>query len=412
MDAQALGRFLRESREARELTLDDAEQALHIRQRILDAFESGQFTITHASPVQIRGFLGNYARYLELDAELVLQYYDVALTEESRRQLRRLRRSKKNNIPEPRAPRSITDTNPSLPAVPLGEIAQQRRRRRTNLLGIVTTILVSVAALAVIAFVIVQLVNIDAEPVVVDAEVPVLLAQSPAPLNTLVPTFTPLPALNVATTAPRVVQNYSGQGVLVTVETAQRTWIQLFADGVEQFAGIMRPGELIEFPAQTEITLTASNARALLVTWNGQPQGILGGRGQKVDITFTTDDITISSGPGFEPTSEFSPTPIPTSAIDVGALIEAQTPSATPGPSPTPSNTPTITNTPSHTPTPSDTPTITLTPSVTPTPSDTPTTTPSPTVTLTPTITLTPSPTAILPPRVTQVGLPTPKGAN
>mgnify|MGYP000144327533 CR=1 FL=1 len=36
MDAQALGRFLRETREAKELTLEDAERSLRIRQRILD----------------------------------------------------------------------------------------------------------------------------------------------------------------------------------------------------------------------------------------------------------------------------------------------------------------------------------------------------------------------------------------
>ena len=56
MDAEALGRFLRENREARELTLDDAEQALRIRRRVLEAFEQGDFEVTGASQIQIRGF--------------------------------------------------------------------------------------------------------------------------------------------------------------------------------------------------------------------------------------------------------------------------------------------------------------------------------------------------------------------
>jgi hypothetical protein len=146
--------------------------------------------------------------------------------------------------------------------------------------------------------------------------------------------------------------------------------------------------------------VTASNAEALNVTYNGQRQATFGGRGQRVDIVFTEDNVEITTGPGFDPTSEFSPTPLPTSDIDVGALIAELTPTNTPGPSPTATLTPSVTFTPSNTPLPSDTPTVTFTPSNTPTETDTPTITPTPTDTLTPT------PTAILPPRVTQEGLP------
>ena len=412
MDAQALGRYLRESREAKELTLDDAEQALRIRRRTLESFEQGEFRIADASVVQIRGFLGNYARYLGLDEEKILQYYEVALQDEARRQQRgSRRRSKKSRVPEPRAARAITDTNPTLPAVPPGELAQQRRWFRRNLLNVVVSLLVGVAALSVIIFVSMQLLDTGEEAIVVSPQVPLLIAQSQEPADTPVPTFTPLPAIFGPTQPPRATPIFSGQGGRGTIETTPRTGVQHATDGIEQFAGLLVPGQAIEYPANREITLTASNARALVVTWNGQPQGVLGGRGQKVDIVFTQDDVSISSGPGFDPTSAFSPTPIPTSEIDVGALVAALTPTSTPGPSPTPSNTPTITPTPSDTPTPSHTPTITPTPSDKPTPNKNPTNTPTPTLTLTPSITPTPSPTAILPPRVTQEGLPPTKAS-
>jgi len=54
MDALALGRYLREAREAKELTLEDAERTLRIRRRVLEAFELGDFNVIDASPVQIR----------------------------------------------------------------------------------------------------------------------------------------------------------------------------------------------------------------------------------------------------------------------------------------------------------------------------------------------------------------------
>lgn len=55
MDALALGRYLRETRETKELTLEDAEATLHIRRRILEAFELGDFTVSGVSDVQVRG---------------------------------------------------------------------------------------------------------------------------------------------------------------------------------------------------------------------------------------------------------------------------------------------------------------------------------------------------------------------
>lgn len=398
MDAQALGRYLRDSREAKELTLEDAERTLHIRSRILEAFESGDFQVSGASKVQIRGFIGNYARYLGLDEERVLQYYEASELELQRRDRRGKKRNKRaTDTLTPVAPRAITDTNPSLPAIPLSEINEYRRRRRTNWLNRLGMMAVAGLSLTVIIFVVTQLLNRPQGDIIPEIVPELLIPPSPTPLITAIPTFTPI--VVGPTPLPQVAQNYTGRGVLVTILMAQRTWISIASDGIQQFSGIVRPGVTLEYPAQNEITLTASNAEALVVTWNGQPQGAFGGRGQKVDVTFTVDNIRVQSGPGFDPTSEFTATPIPTSEINVGELIAALTPTSTPGPSPTPTNTPTITPTPSETPTPSDTPTITLTPS------DTPTITLTPTMTLTPTITLTPSPTAILPPRVTQENL-------
>ena len=222
-------------------------------------------------------------------------------------------------------------------------------------------LLVGLAAVAVIAFVVVQLVVQPQEENPQDAGLNLLGDLPSAPTNTAVPTITAAPSL---TPILGVQQAYTGQGILVTMETSQRTWLRIATDGFEQYAGIAPPGVRFEFPAQQNITVTASNAEALVVTWNGQPQASFGGRGQKVDIVFGLTDVQVSSGPGFEPTSEFTLTPLPTSAVDVGAVIAALTPSSTPGPSPTPTLTPSITPTPSNTPTPSDTPTNTATPSI------------------------------------------------
>lgn len=427
MDAQALGRYLRQSREARELTLEDAEKALRIRRRVLESFELGDFNIPDMSVVQIRGFIRNYARFLGLDEQKLVEYYDAArLVETSgpprggKYAGRSSKKKKRETQPQPAVPiaaRSITDTDPSLPPVPvtLGE----QRRGGGGILSLLLRLLVAGAALSVIVFVAAQLLdqanNTGGPGIGGD-----ILGDLPPSA-----TFTPPPAITPAAllpTQPASLLNgsaYSGSGVLVNVEITQRTWLSIETDGVQQYADITSPGTNIEIPAQTSVVIKASNAASLDVVWNGQPQSSFGGRGQQVDIVFTQSDVQVSSGPGYEPTSPFTPTPLPTEEIDIQAAIQQLTPSDTPGPSPTPTLTPTetltptITLTPSITPTPSDTPTITPTPTITLTPSDTPTITSTPTITLTPsptltpsitptpTLTLTPSPTAILPPRHT-----------
>ena len=431
MDPLSLGQYLRESREAKELTIDNAVDALRIRKRLLESFEQGEFEFSDLSKVQTRGFLRNYAQYLGLDEDTVVIYYESAL--ESRNQGGRWRRKRKkhkkpndrqdrkrsrrrrrldetnpppedeDSEPRPLAARSITDTNPSLPRVSLGDIHDQREQRFARVFNLLAVILVAGAALAVIVFVIYTLFEQAGDDT---PENSFVLGELPATATrTIAPTFTPRPSEEGQ---PAIIQDYDGTGVVITIEITQRTWLRITTDGNIRIDQLVTPDTApLEFRSINEIVLVASNAAALNIIYNGQQQGAFGGRGQAVDIIFGQERLNIQTGPGFEPTSPATHTPTPTQDSRPATLLAAQTPSRTPGPSPTPSDTPTITLTPSITFTPSDTPTatntptITFTPSNTPTASNTPPPTNTPTVTPTPSITPTPSPTAILPPRQT-----------
>jgi transcriptional regulator with XRE-family HTH domain len=63
-----IGQLLRQTREAKELSLADAEEQTRIRQRYLSALESGDWDDL-PNPVAARGFLRTYATFLGLDAE-------------------------------------------------------------------------------------------------------------------------------------------------------------------------------------------------------------------------------------------------------------------------------------------------------------------------------------------------------
>ena len=439
MDSQAFGQYLRQTRETQEITLEAAENALRIRRRVLESFELGDFNIPDSSTIQIRGFIRNYAKYLGLDDDRVIDMYDMAQLDSTRprrlsgrsaeRRAERARALKGETQPVAAVTngngrsgkRATGETKSATPSSnPTAALVERRRRGGTNWLNIVLGLIVVVAVLSVVVFVILQATGtLEDAGLVPQQNDGSLLGLPPSPI------FTSLPTIQVVTLPTSIAQSaFTGDGVLVLIEFAQRAWIRLATDGVEQYVGLVRPGTVMEYPATDQITLTTSNAEAIRVTWNGQSQPLLGQRGQMVDVVFSRSGVQVSSGPGFAPTPVQSSTPLPTPTDPQGAIVAQLTPTDTPGPSPTASNTPTPTETPSitptqsNTPTPSDTPTITPIPSSTPPPSNTPspTLTPSqtntPTITPIPTETTIPTATAILPPRITpENATPTKSGA-
>ena len=363
MDAYSLGQILREARDANEITIEDAVAALRIRQPFLEAFEAGEFEIAGVPEIQVRGMLRIYGRFLRLDEADVLRLYDQMRVAQDK--ARRGRRGRRRRREEAEAERVLSSTQPMQEM----QLAERRASTCGSLLRLLLLLLLSAAAIAVIAYVTIELVGIE------NIIAPNQRAEATAPPPTL--TETPVSAAPVAS-EPIISDRaqYDGGGILVSILLTQRSWMMVQVDGVEQFSGIAAPDTLLEYRALSEVKLAAANAMALDVVWNGQQQGQIGGRGQRADIRFTASEAVVELGPAGAPTL-VSPT--------VEAAVAAKAEPATAGPSPRP--------------------TVTLVPSATPIPSATHT--PWPTITPPPSATPTPGPpTAILPPRVTQAGLP------
>ena len=363
MDAYSLGQFLRQARESKELELADAVAALRIRLPILEAFEAGEFDSANLSEIQLRGMLRIYARFLELDEEQALRQYDEMRLDQQRRGRWRLRRRSRRQAGE----------------LPMRAIDMEQRRaaRRGGWWRVLLLMLASAVAVALIVYVTAQLVDERKDAEAGDGAGTQDASGGSSPAATSAPataTPTPIPP------TPSDRAFYDGSGVLASLLMTQRNWIRVISDGIEVYAGIAAPGELLEYRALNEIIVSASNAMGLDVYWNGQRQQPFGDRGQRVDLRFGVDELTYSLGPAGAPTPISPTSPPPKSAVLM--------PGDGPEPSPSPSQTPAASDTPVLA------PSQTFTPSVTPTASDTPTITPVPTE------------TAILPPRVTQAGLP------
>jgi cytoskeletal protein RodZ len=440
-DAELVGQRLRAAREARELTLDQTERATRIRARHLEALERGDYS--GMTSVQAQGFLRNYARFLGLDLDLLLAEIAEEQGRGRRLGLFKSRPEGPETAAAPDGTRAPAQSRP-LPSASSRPAARRRRARR----GFLANIVIIIVAGAIVTGLVLgitrlfdQLAESETRPGTSDTEA----LSTPTPPGDgeagPPPGEVSTPDGSATATSDYTPPALTGTGVTVVIEIVQRTWIRIIADGVVQYEGLAREGDILNFTGLQSVNVRATNAAGVRLTVNNLPQGVMGERGALLDQTFTLDGLPaptpgLSSGetgmnllatptataPQVVPTQPAaSPAeatllstppeatmPAATLPLDPGDLgvvgQETLSPTATPmdtatfTPTATASETPTLEDTATFTPTPTPSATATVAPTATATPTDTPlpTWTDSPIPTATPTYTPTGTPTATL----------------
>jgi len=102
---------LQRTRQARRITLNQAALETRIRQTVLEALEDGDYHMLPPRPF-LRGLLRNYALYLNLDPDLVLEEYDVETGVRPPRAPERPPEPPPPSVPPPMAPPLSTDSYP------------------------------------------------------------------------------------------------------------------------------------------------------------------------------------------------------------------------------------------------------------------------------------------------------------
>src|SRR5512139_1563433 len=119
-----LGSLLTRAREARGLTLEDAERDTRISRRYLQALEAEQFEVIPA-PVYARGFLRSYSQYLGIDPQEALSLFP-------REDDPDYQRAAEVNAPPPRASKDhpvspVSAARPSWRPTPQGQGYEQQQ---------------------------------------------------------------------------------------------------------------------------------------------------------------------------------------------------------------------------------------------------------------------------------------------
>lgn len=258
--AEGLGLWLRRAREARKLTLDEAEQALRIRRRYLQALEVGDFSALPGE-IQARGFLRNYARFLGLPVEEAMARYEAEV------QGRPVQ-------PQPRSTAGdAQDAILKRPAVfppPPGESELEGAASRPIAANrLLPTLLATMAVFLVIAVAGFIYLQFFSKPTVVTPT---------APLNAL-------SATSVAVTMPLSTAAFrpaTDGTVAVRLEPQEHAWVRIATDANVVFEGIAAPGQSLQFVARESLTVATGNGGAFHLYVNNDDWGALGAEGQVV----------------------------------------------------------------------------------------------------------------------------------
>ena len=257
---QTVGEILRSEREKRGLTVKDIEAATSIRALYIQAIEEGNYGIAPGE-VYLKGFIRNYAAYLGLDSQQMLETY---------------KQSKNPPPPEPEPEQSGTAD----PIKPSDRRRENRANRnvqnvQTGKSGQTTStakwlgIALGVAIIAGAGWWYASAAQKPLNPPPQQAPIP-----APAPVQ---PSASPAAPVTPVKTKP----------VIITVKITDDCWAQVFADSKEVYEGLLKSGESRTWEAESAIAVKFGNAGATEVTHNGRNVGKLGAPGEVVNRTFT-----------------------------------------------------------------------------------------------------------------------------
>ncbi len=273
--SEGVGLWLRRTREARNLTLEDAVQSLRIKKRYLQALEVGDYAALPGE-IQTRGFLRNYARFLGLSIEDVVARYEAEA--DGRPFQPRVPTSQEDN-------RARFEQRPTF-APPLPSESEPEKDTPGIPRG-----LLQLAFVAFIIFFLIFLGSLIGLQVI--ANLPEAdLTVTPTPMETAV-----VPVVD-ETIAPQPTFRPAEDGkVVVRLAPQEHAWVSVSSDADIVFQGIAEPGQPIEASATEVLIVATGNGGAFQLYVNGDDWGRLGEQGVVVRRVWSPEGEISSEEP-------------------------------------------------------------------------------------------------------------------
>lgn len=273
-----IGSTLRAEREKKGLTIAEIEKETSIRGRYLEALEQGKYDEL-PNEVYVKGFIRNYAEYLGLDAGALVQAYREEIYGED---------VKPAPPPVPETTSLVNEHAPFSSGSDFHERVEKSHRKQ---------MIFAMAATVLIAFVgsIYYFFGEDPDAV----KKPAAQTQQTQQTNsrTAQRPDQPTPQTTPATQPPTGgVMNGSTASaaagpVDLAVKFTARCWVQVVADGKTIYEDMAEANESKRWSGRESVVVTAGNAGAIEVTYNGQNVGKLGKTGEVVEKRFAKGKV-------------------------------------------------------------------------------------------------------------------------
>lgn len=270
-----LGDLLRETREQKNLSLDDVEKGTNIRKLYIKSIEEGNYEKLPGE-VFLKGFIKTYGKFLGLDSQKLIEQY-----------------KQEKNTPNPAEEINIETKKEEVAPSPTEENKQQEKNSSTKILNIQQkkennipkidsfsanqeylqshknnskrNILLVVAILIVI----------------IGAVVVFISSQGSSDTKTTTATETVTVTENQAKEPEPIVS-----GAEVKAVFNEDCWTEVKVDGKVVLSETVKKGNTLTWKGEKQVDVTVGNAGAVDVTFNNQPAGKLGDIGAVVSKSF------------------------------------------------------------------------------------------------------------------------------
>ena len=281
-----MGADLKAERERQGLTIQDIERETSIRAAYIQALEQGDYNAL-PNEVYVKGFIRSYAGFLHMDTEKLVQEYREAIHGADVGPIQKA---------NPETTSLVNESAPFSSGSDFRERVEKSSRKQMIFMAVATVVIAFVGSIYYF---------FGDDP---NAEKPAQTAQQNVAQQPQTQAQNPASgqnpqAQNSASTqngqaaAQQPVQtigntaNASAGQADVTAKFTGRCWIQAIADGKVIYEGTVEANQTLRWTGKKEVIVTAGNAGAIDVTYNGQHVGKLGKEGIVVEKKFSNGKI-------------------------------------------------------------------------------------------------------------------------
>ena len=282
-----MGADLKAERERQGLTIQDIERETSIRAAYIQALEQGDYNAL-PNEVYVKGFIRSYAGFLHMDTEKLVQEYREAIHGADVGPIQKA---------NPETTSLVNESAPFSSGSDFRERVEKSSKKQMIFMAVATVVIAFVGSIYYFfgddpnAEKPTQTAqqNVAQQPQTQAAQNPVS-GQNPQAQNSASTQNGQAAAQQPVQTIGNTANASAGQAD-VTAKFTGRCWIQAIADGKVIYEGTVEANQTLRWTGKKEVIVTAGNAGAIDVTYNGQHVGKLGKEGIVVEKKFSNGKI-------------------------------------------------------------------------------------------------------------------------